>query len=135
MRYLLDTNACIHILNNTSQPIVERFSSESPQTVCLCSVVKSELYYGARKSIRCAEVLQHLMRFFAPLRSFDFDDESAQHYGLIRADLQRVGTPIGGNDLMIAAIAKRRDLTVVTNNTSEFSRVVGLAVEDWQRQS
>jgi tRNA(fMet)-specific endonuclease VapC len=132
MTYLLDTNACIHILNGTSRSVIERFARESPGTVSVCSVVKAELLYGARRSVKCATVLQSLRAFFAPLRSFAFDDDSGHHYGLIRAELERAGTPIGANDLLIASIARRNDLCVVTHNVDEFSRVVGLAVEDWE---
>jgi tRNA(fMet)-specific endonuclease VapC len=130
--YLLDTNVCVRILNATSQKVVERFARESPATVALCSVVKAELLYGARKSQRVALVLQALERFYAPLHSFAFDDECAQQYGLLRAYLEREGTPIGANDLMIAAIARHHDLTVVSHNIDEFSRVVGLRVDDWE---
>jgi tRNA(fMet)-specific endonuclease VapC len=130
--YLLDTNACIHVLNNTSPNLVARFAAESPVTLRLCSVVKAELLYGARKSHRVARGLTSLERFFRPLISVPFDDDCAHEYGRIRADLVRAGTPIGANDFMIAAIARRHDLTVVTHNVDEFARVVGLAVEDWE---
>ncbi|MFC1708284.1 type II toxin-antitoxin system VapC family toxin, partial [Planctomycetota bacterium] len=133
--YLLDSNACIHVLNGTSREVVARFSNESPSTVCLCAVVKAELLYGARKSRSVAKVLRNLERFFAPLVSLPFDDDCAHQYGLLRADLARSGRPIGANDLMIAAIARRHDLTVVTHNVGEFSRVVGLRVEDWESPS
>jgi tRNA(fMet)-specific endonuclease VapC len=130
--YLLDTNACIHVLNSTSAAVTSRFAAESPVTVRLCSVVKAELLFGARKSNRVAKVLANLDRFFKPLTSVAFDDDCAAEYGKIRADLERAGTPIGANDLMIAAIAKRHDLTLVTNNVDEFTRVVGLQVVDWE---
>jgi tRNA(fMet)-specific endonuclease VapC len=130
--FLLDTNACIHILNDSSVAVVTRFSAESPATIRLCSVVKAELIFGARKSDRVAKVLAGLDRFFRPLMSVPFDDECAHEYGRIRADLDRAGTPIGANDLLIAAIARRHDLTLVTHNVDEFIRVVGLKVEDWQ---
>ncbi|MBI4704189.1 MAG: type II toxin-antitoxin system VapC family toxin [Deltaproteobacteria bacterium] len=132
MTYLLDTNACVHILNGTSAPVASRFARQCPATVRLCSVVKAELLYGARKSARVASTLAALERFFAPLASLPFDDDCAAEYGLLRADLERAGTPIGANDLMIAAIARHHDLAVVTHNVDEFSRVVGLRVEDWE---
>lgn len=131
--YLLDTNACIRILNNSAPGVVDRYTSESPSTVRLCSVVKAELLYGARKSDSPARVLQALQRFFEPLTSLPFDDASADEYGLIRADLERAGIPIGGNDLLIAAIGRRYDATIITHNVSEFIRVVGLRVEDWEQ--
>jgi tRNA(fMet)-specific endonuclease VapC len=97
-------------------------------------VVKAELYYGARHSREVARNLRNLETFFAPLTSIPFDDASAKSYGAIRAELAAAGTPIGANDLLIAAIARSRDLTLVTNNVDELSRVVGLRVEDWEAE-
>ncbi|MBW2523403.1 MAG: type II toxin-antitoxin system VapC family toxin [Deltaproteobacteria bacterium] len=130
--YLLDTNVCIRLLNDSSPQVAKRFAAESPSTMRLCSVVKAELLYGARKSHRVDKVLHTLRRFFDPLSSLPFDDDAAEEYGRIRADLEVAGTPIGGHDLLIAAIARRHDATVVTHNTDEFSRVAGLRVEDWE---
>ncbi|WP_254045338.1 type II toxin-antitoxin system VapC family toxin [Thiohalocapsa sp. ML1] len=79
-----------------------------------------------------ADHLARLESFFAPMSSLAFDDACAAHYGLLRADLASRGTPIGSNDLMIAAIARIHDLTVVTNNTDEFKRIIGLRVADWE---
>jgi tRNA(fMet)-specific endonuclease VapC len=130
--YILDTNACIAILNRSSTKIVARFQARSSAEIGLSSVVKAELLFGARKSSRVEENLQVLARFFAPFRTFPFDDLCAEHFGSIRADLFRSGTPIGPNDLLIAATARAHDLTLVTGNTGEFSRVIGLRIEDWQ---
>jgi tRNA(fMet)-specific endonuclease VapC len=133
VKWLLDTNACIHILNGTSAPLIERFRARSPRQLSLCAVVKAELLYCARKSRRVADNLAHLERFFEPLASLPFDDACAGEYGLLRADLASRGTPIGSNDLMIAATARVHDLIVITNNVDEFSRIMGLRVEDWER--
>lgn len=133
MKWLLDTNACIHILNGTSVHVIERFRGRSPRQLSLCAIVKAELLYGTRKSRRVAENLAHLERFFGPMKSLPFDDACAAEYGLLRADLASRGTPIGSNDLMIAAIARVHDMIVVTNNVDEFARVAGLRVEDWER--
>jgi tRNA(fMet)-specific endonuclease VapC len=130
--YLLDTNACIAILNRSSTKIVDRFQARSPVEIGFSSVVKAELLFGARKSSRVEENLQVLARFFAPFRTIPFDDLCAEHYGSIRADLIRAGKPIGPNDLLIAATARAHDLTLVTANAGEFSRVIGLRIEDWQ---
>lgn len=129
--YLLDTNVCIALLNGTSEAVARRFAAESPATVRVCSVVVAELSFGAQKSARSAQVLASLDRFLAPLVSLPFDDRSAWEYGILRANLERAGTPIGANDLMIAAIARAADLVLVTRNVREFTRVVGLRVEDW----
>lgn len=129
---LLDTNACIRILNRSSEPLIARLEATPPDQVRLCSVVKAELLHGARRSSRVEENLQLLSRFFAPIASLPFDDRSAAEYGVIRADLERAGTPIGPNDLLIASTARAHDLTLVTHNLREFSRVAGLRIEDWE---
>ncbi|HEX4953840.1 MAG TPA: type II toxin-antitoxin system VapC family toxin [Thermoanaerobaculia bacterium] len=132
MTYLLDTNACIGILNGTVPALVSCLKEKDTRQVRLCSVVKAELLHGARKSARVAENLTLLARFFTPFASLPFDDRAADHYGQIRADLERSGIPIGPHDLLIAAIARAHDVTLVTHNLREFTRVVGLRVEDWE---
>lgn len=129
--YLLDTDICIHLLNQADPQIEAQFRSRSPRDIALCSVVKAELLYGAHRSTRTDANLQRLHRFFAPLQSFPSDDECAAQYALIRADLAAQGKPIGPNDLMIAAIARTHDAVLVTRNTAEFGRVAGLRVERW----
>jgi tRNA(fMet)-specific endonuclease VapC len=132
--YLLDSNACIRILNGASEPLQRRLRSCSPTEVSLCSVVKAELYFGARKSARQAENLRLVERFFSVFPSFGFDDRCAEVYGTIRSELERSGIPIGPNDLLIAATAIANDLILVTHNTREFERVVGLHLEDWETE-
>ena len=131
MILLLDSDVCIPFLNGSDPAIRERLLGHSPDSVRLCSVVKAELLYGARNSAKVADNLRKLERFFAPFESLAFDDDAAEWYGTIRAQLRREGTPIGGNDLLIAAIARAKDATVVTRNQSEFRRVSGLRVEVW----
>lgn len=128
---ILDANTCIHFLNGTSPSVVEGIRQHESE-ITLCSVVKSELLYGARNSARVAENLQKLRRLFSLFPSFDFDDLAAEHAGVIRADLRRAGTPIGQADTMIAAIARAHDATLVTHNMREFVRIVGLRLEDWE---
>jgi tRNA(fMet)-specific endonuclease VapC len=98
----------------------------------MCSVVKAELTYGARKSAKPAHNLRVLQRFFEPFRSLSFDDTCSEQYGLIRSDLERAGKPIGPYDVMIAATAIAHELTLVTHDVAEFSRVAGLKWEDWE---
>ncbi len=131
MSYLLDTNVCIAFLNDEKSKIASRFTRLSPEEVKLCSVVKAELAYGARHSSRVEENLAKLSRFFELFESLPFDDGAAEHYGVLRAQLRRAGTPLGANDLLIAAIAASADLTLVTRNQEEFRRVAGLRVEAW----
>jgi tRNA(fMet)-specific endonuclease VapC len=133
MKYLLDANTCIRLLNGDDEAVMRRYTDCQPADIVLCSVVKAELAYGARRSARVEFNLKRLEYFAAPLQSLPFDDRCAHDYGLIRADLAAQGKPIGANDLMIAAIARTHDLILVTHNTGEFSRVAGLRVEDWER--
>ena len=132
MIYLLDTNTCIGHLTGRAPVITRRLERLSPTDVALCAVVKGELLFGAHKSARPSENLQRLMTFFAPLLSLPFDDVAAAVYGRIRATLERAGTPIGPNDLLIAAIAVAQGATLVSRNLKEFARVPGLRVESWE---
>src|SRR3972149_4603413 len=133
MKYLLDANTCIRLLNADDEGMTRRYTAWQPADVALCSVVKGEFIYGERRGARVEFNLKVLEYFAAPLQSLPFDDRCAHDYGLIRADLAAQGKPIGANDLMIAAIARAHDLILVTHNTGEFSRVVGLRIEDWER--
>lgn len=130
--YLLDTNACIRILNGTSTSLSARLRVASRSMVRLSSVVKAELLFGARKSSRVAENLRLLERFFDTIASLPFDDRCAEEYGLLREELDRAGTPIGPNDLLIAATARAHRAVLVTHNVREFSRVADLRLEDWE---
>lgn len=129
--YLLDTNVCIRLLTGRSSRLVRRLRQVRPSRIALCSVVKAELTFGARKSRDVAANMRSLRRFFEPFPSHPFDDRCAELYGSLRAELELSGTPIGNNDLLIAATALAHDLTLVTHNTREFSSVVGLELEDW----
>ncbi len=130
--YLLDSNICIHLLNGRNPQIEKNFRSHSPAEISLCSIVKAELLYGARHSQRVSTNLQRLNIFFAPLESMPFDDRCAEEYGLIRAALTEQGKIIGPNDLIIAAIARANDATLITHNTKEFNRIPSLRLEDWE---
>lgn len=135
MIYLLDTNTCIGYLTRRSSPIVNKLASLSPQDVALCDIVKAELYYGAYKGTRLESNLVLFREFFGLFVSLPFDSRAAEVHGRIRAGLEALGTPIGPYDLLIAAIALANNLTLVTHNTREFSRVLGLQIEDWEAVS
>jgi len=102
------------------------------QDIVLCDIVKAELYYGAYKSVRFESNLALYREFFREFFSLPFDGIVAEVYGRIRAQLESLGTPIGPNDLQIAAIAIANNLILVTHNTREFSRVRDLRFEDWE---
>lgn len=132
MKYLLDTNTCISYLNNSDSPVRVRMQELKPAEIVLCSVVAAELYYGVMKSSAPAKNLARLAPFLDQFTSLPFDNSAAHEFGRIRAALAKAGTPIGPYDLQIAAISLANKLTVVTHNTREFSRVVGLRLEDWE---
>lgn len=134
MRFLLDTDAAIALIKGRPQA-VEWLRRRAPAEVVISSVSKAELYYGARKSARVEHNLGVFNRFFEPLRSLTFDDRAAEEYGIIRADLERAGTPIGPYDLLIAALARSRDLTLVSLNRREFSRVAGLRLTGFENSA
>lgn len=133
MIYLLDSNVCIQFINGNSATVKANFEKHTVSELALCSIVKAELLFGARKSKKTATNLQTLTAFFAPLQSLPFDDRCAETYGQIRANLEAKGQKIGFNDVFIAAIAVTYDVTLVTNNTREFGRVDGLSLVDWQQ--
>ncbi|MCC5899482.1 MAG: type II toxin-antitoxin system VapC family toxin [Phormidium sp. BM_Day4_Bin.17] len=132
MTYLLDTNTCIQYLTGRSQAIIDKFKTTPRQNIYLCDVVKAELYYGAYRSQKKEENLALYEFFFSHYISLPFDGESAKIYGEIRAELSKLGTPIGAYDLQIASIALAHHLILVTHNTREFKRVKLLQIEDWE---
>ena len=131
MPYLLDTNVWIHYLKHPGSPIHAKLAALQPDDVVTCSIVRSELLHGAEKygnrNRRVATVNQTL----APMRSVPFDDADAVEYARICHELETAGRVIGPYDLQIAAIRLRHGFTLVTSNVGEFSRVQGLALEDW----
>ena len=132
MTYLLDTNTCINYLNGKSEKIRNKLESKQPEEIMVCAVVKAELFYGALKSGRPEENLEKVHKFLDRFVSLPFDDTTAEKYGEIRVDLEKAGTPIGPNDLLIAAIAAVNNSILVTHNTREFRRVRKLKIEDWE---
>lgn len=132
MKYLLDTNVCIRYISGRSPKVLQRMRSTPADAIVVCSVVKAELFYGAMKSQRSQQTLAGHLQFFSHFQSLPFNDAAAMLFGDIRADLARNGTPVGPYDLQIAAIALANNLTLVTHNTKEFSRVSNLQLEDWE---
>ncbi len=131
MKYLLDTNTCIYYINGKSQKLAQRFAYLSAGEAVVCSVVKAELFFGALPSQNPLQNLANQRQFLSLFVSLPFEDNSANHYADIRAELFTKGMPIGSNDFFIASIARANGLILVTNNTREFSRVSHLQLEDW----
>lgn len=134
MNYLLDTNACIALINGSPPPVRQRLEQalKDGASVAVSAVVAFELWYGAAKGARRQPNRQRLETFFAgPLELVPFDDEDARAAGEVRALLEAAGTPVGAYDLLIAGQALRYDTTLVTANAAELSRVADLRWEDW----
>ena len=129
MRYLLDTNICIALLNRTSPAARERLSRYGTGEVGVPAPAVYELYYGAFKSRRVSQNLALLDRAGFEVLAFDLED--ARVAGKVRSDLEAVGQTIGPYDLLIAGQALARGLILVTANKREFDRVAGLTCEDW----
>jgi tRNA(fMet)-specific endonuclease VapC len=132
---LLDTNSIIdHLRRGPASKVTARLAAAPAGSVYLCSVVLAELFYGAMHGAAAHRTanLALLARLRRQFTSLPFDDRAAEEYGKVRAHLAARGTLIGPNDLMIAAIALANQMTLVTHNTTEFSRVPGLSLEDWQ---
>lgn len=132
MSYLLDTNVWARYLNGRSPAIRQKFREVDLTQVFICSIVKSELAYGAFKSRDPDLTYRKQNDFITLFVSLPFDDASALIFGRLKAQLELTGEMIGIKDLQIAAITLANDLTLVTHNTAEFGRVTGLQIEDWE---
>ena len=134
MKYMLDTNICIYAIKHKPAEVIKNFLSHDPKDMCISSITYGELMHGVEKSQAVERNRTALTLFLAAITILPFDDNAAERYGWIRADLERKGTPIGPMDMLIAGHAKAKDLILVTNNTREFLRVEGLKVEDWAKE-
>lgn len=131
MKFMLDTNICIFIINKHPAKVLKKLCSLQPKDVCLSSTTVSELRYGVAKSQHQQQNHAALNEFILPFNIVNYDEEAALHYGDIRAQLEKNGKLIGPLDMLIAAHAKSLNVTLVSNNTKEFERVPGLKVNDW----
>jgi tRNA(fMet)-specific endonuclease VapC len=135
VNHLLDTDAFVdHLRRGPASKVTAKLLAAPPGSVYLYTVVLAELVYGAVRSGPAHEMSNRalIVRLQAQFPSLPFDERAAEEYGKLRAHLTGLGQLIGPNDLMIAAIALANGLTLVTRNTSEFSRVPGLTSENWQ---
>ena len=130
MRYLLDTNICIYVINERPAAVLERFLEHEQDGLGISAITASELYWGVRKT-GSQRNLRALENFLSPLTVLEYDLAAARAYGEIRAALEKKGVPIGPLDAQIAAHALALDIVLVTNNQREFKRVPNLKLENW----
>jgi tRNA(fMet)-specific endonuclease VapC len=130
MRYLLDTDICIYVINERPPSVIDAFRRHAAEGLGISSVTAGELFYGVART-NSERNLHALRRFLAPLEIAPFDAAAAEVFGSLRAWLAGQGTPIGPYDTQIAAHAHALGVTLVSNNTREFARVPGLRVENW----
>lgn len=131
MKYMLDTNICIGLIRQNSPALVERLTACNPGEAGVSSITIAELAYGAQTSSQVQRNMMALEQFLLPFEMADFDQRASLAYGAIRAMLTRVGKLIGAMDMLIGAHALSLDVTLVTNNTTEFQRIPNLKLEDW----
>ncbi len=131
-KYLLDTNICIYTIKNRPARVRDAFIRHQEQ-LCVSTVTVMELIYGVEKSDYPGKNLPVVEGFLARLVVLDYDYRAAEHTGQLRAELKKLGKPIGPYDQMIAGHARSLGLVLVTNNLREFKRVAGLRTENWVR--
>jgi len=130
MRYLLDTNIVSNLVRNPHGRVADRLKAVGEQNICTSIIVAAELRYGTTKRAS-PRLTAQVEAVLSVIDTLPFDSPANEIYGSIRTQLELVGTPIGGNDLLIAAQALALDHTLVTDNDQEFARVDGLRVENW----
>ena len=130
LRYLLDTNIVIYVLKRRPVEVLSTFNANASR-MAISSMTLAELMHGAEKSSRVSENLAAIEDFCSRLAVLPYGPKAAQHYGAIRAALEKLGQPIGVNDMHIAAHARSEGLVLVTNNMGEFARVPALEAENW----
>ncbi len=131
MKFLIDTNICIHIMNNCPPEVIQRFKNVEIGLIGISSISISELHYGVYKSTRIKQNLKRLEEFLNPFEIYPYDENASRYYGKIRAQLEKQGAVIGPLDMLIAAHALSKDLILITNNEKEFKRIKSVKVENW----
>jgi tRNA(fMet)-specific endonuclease VapC len=130
LKYMLDTNIVIHVIKRRPVELLEVFNRHVGQ-MCISFITLAELMHGVEKSAMPDHNLRQVEDFITRLEVLEYGGKAAAHYGEIRADLERKGTPIGVNDLHIAGHARSEGLTLVSNNLSKFERVDALRLVNW----
>lgn len=130
LKYMLDTNIVIYVIKRRPLEVLETFNTHAGH-LCISAITLSELLHGAEKSVQIEHNLRQVEDFISRLEVLPYGLKAASHYGEIRANLERSGTPIGVNDLHIAGHARSEGLVLVTNNLKEFERVKALRLENW----
>ena len=129
--YLLDTQTCVRFLDGSDNSVAGKLRSTPPAEISLCSLVKAELLQHARQSEHVEENLELLERFFDPIGSLPFDDRCAEEYALIQAQPGEQPANISPTDLMLAAMARAHDATLVSGDTTPFRKIAGLRLANW----
>jgi len=130
LKYMLDTNICIYVIKRRPLEVLDKFNLHAGQ-LSISSITLAELLHGCEKSEFVEKNIRHVEDFCSRLEVLNYDERAAQHYGAIRAELEKTGKTIGVNDLHIAGHCRSRALTLVSNNLREFSRVNGLITTNW----
>ncbi len=131
MKFLIDTNICIYIMNNRPPEVLQKFKSIGVGKVGISSITVSELHYGACKSSHIKKNIKRLDEFLSPFEILSYDENASRYYGKIRSQLEKQGNIIGPLDMLIAAHALSNNLILITNNVKEFMRIKSLQVENW----
>ena len=131
MKFLLDTNICSYLIKQKPPEILQKFNTYQVGDIGISSITVAELKYGVQKSQFPNKNHQALEKFLLPLQIVDFDRAAADTYGIIRAMLEKKGTPIGSLDTLIAAHALSLGVVLITNSEKEFSRVPNLKLDNW----
>ena len=131
MKYMLDTNICIYAIKNKPPEVIKNFLAHNPDDICISSITYAELMHGVEKSQAVERNRMAITLFLSSISILPFGAQAAEEYGKVRADLKKIGTPIGPMDELIAGHARSEHLILVANNTREFFRVPDLEVEDW----
>ena len=131
MRYMLDTNICIYIINNKPPKIINRFKKEYIGNIVISSITLAELKFGAYNSGNPSKNLSAITKFTSPIEVLEFNEVASDYFGQVKSHLKASGNMIGQFDMLISAHALQESCILITNNIKEFERVPNLIVENW----